>query len=161
MSGILAVFDRTGQMVNPEVMRSMLAACPHHAIHGHNMVTVGPVALGHQHFWVTPEEHGERQPLVAKDGLAITFDGRLDNRQYLLHLLQPRCAEPVRLSDATLVAHAYRRWGEMCPEHLLGDFSFALWDAQKHHLFLVRDALGGRELHYFTNEKWLVAASEI
>lgn len=161
MSGILAVFDRTGQMVNPEVMRSMLAACPHRAIHGHNMVTVGPVALGHQHFWVTPEEHGERQPLVAKDGLAITFDGRLDNRQYLLHLLQPRCAEPVRLSDATLVAHAYRRWGEMCPEHLLGDFSFALWDAQKHHLFLVRDALGGRELHYFTNEKWLVAASEI
>lgn len=161
MSGLVAVFNRNGEPVVPGVLEAMLAASPHRAIHGEDILVSGTAALAHQHFWVTPEEQGERQPLASEDGLAITFDGRLDNRQYLLRLLCPHYGDPIRLSDADLVILAYQRWGEVCPEHLLGDFAFVLWDVQKHRLFLARDALGGRELHCFIDDHRFVAASEI
>ena len=65
----MAVFNRTGAPVDPAVIQAMLAASPHRAIDGQDCWISGPVALAHQHFWVTPEEVGEKQPLVA-DGLA-------------------------------------------------------------------------------------------
>ena len=43
---------------------------------------------------------------------------------------------------------AYRAWGEHCLEHLLGDFSFALWDSEQRTLFCARDRFGLRQLCY-------------
>ena len=126
MSGLVAVFNRTGAPVDPAVIQAMLAASPHRAIDGQDCWISGPVALAHQHFWVTPEEVGEKQPLVA-EGLAsgrlvVTFDGRLDNRQELLRALKLVAPEQ-QWSDVALVLQSYQRWGEGCAERLLGDFN--------------------------------------
>ncbi len=51
-------------------------------------------------------------------------------------------------SDAELILHAYDAWGEQCVEHILGDFSFVLWDSRRHCLFCARDHLGIRPLYY-------------
>ena len=164
MSGLVAVFNRTGAPVDPAVIQAMLAASPHRAIDGQDCWISGPVALAHQHFWVTPEEVGEKQPLVADHGaggtLAVTFDGRLDNRQELLRALKLVAPEQ-QWSDVALVLQSYQRWGEGCAERLLGDFAFALWDGFANSLLLARDSLGARELHFYLSEDWLVAASEI
>ena len=87
------------------------------------------IVLGHEHFWTTPEEVNERQPLQFQ-GLPfrIVLDGRLDNRPDLLAQLGMTSSEEARLSDAALMLHAYARWGVECLEHFIGEFAFALFD---------------------------------
>jgi asparagine synthase (glutamine-hydrolysing) len=88
--------------------------------------------------------------------LAITFDGRIDNRDDLLPILQLPPATP----DVRLVLEAYRKWGESCPEKFLGDFAFAVWDAQQQQLFCARDVMGVRPFFYFLNSFLFLASSE-
>ena len=46
------------------------------AVDGSDYWIHGDVALGHHHFWVTPEEEGEIQPLVLDDGRLTDGQGR-------------------------------------------------------------------------------------
>jgi asparagine synthase (glutamine-hydrolysing) len=50
-----------------------------------------------------------------------------------------------------LILAAYEKWGENCPEFLLGEFSFAIWDSYRGRLFCSRDHLGTRPFFYWTN----------
>jgi asparagine synthase (glutamine-hydrolysing) len=86
----------------------------------------------------------------AESGLAITADAELHNRAELLNKLSSRQL-PSSCSDARLILAAYERWGENCPEFLLGEFSFAVWDARRARLFCSRDHLGRRTFFYWTN----------
>ena len=38
--------------------------------------------------------------------------------------------------------------GRDCPNHLLGDYAFAVWDARKRTLFCARDHVGARPFYY-------------
>lgn len=121
----------------------------------------GPVALGHLHFWATPESVGERQPLFDPNaGVTIAFDGRLDNRGELLSAMDLGAPEDRRLSDAALVLRAYGRWGEACFERLLGPFAVVLYDAVRQRVIYARDPLGDRTLFYHLHPSVLVVASE-
>lgn len=61
-----------------------------------------------------------------------------------------------------MILYAYRRWGEECPEHLLGDFAFAVWDPVKQHLFCARDHFGVMPFYYYYQPGQLfVFATEI
>ncbi len=133
----------------------------HRGPDGRDELLAGPLAMGHWHFWTTPEEVNERQPL-AMDGLPfrIVFDGRLDNRPDLLAQLGLTSADDSRLSDAALVLYAYARWGTDCLQRFLGEFAFVLFDENRDELFCARDPLGDRTLFYSLTDTRLVAASE-
>ena len=47
-----------------------------------------------------------------------------------------------------LILQAYAAWGDGCVDHLAGDYSFALWDNAKRHLFAARDTIGNCGLYY-------------
>jgi len=119
----------------------------------------GTLALGHLHFWITPEEVGERQP-VTDGGVAVSWDGRLDNREELGRLLGLEKGQFEKLSDAQLVLRAYRRWGEGLFERLLGPFAVAVADSTEGRVLLGRDAVGERTLFYYSDGQRLAAASE-
>jgi len=159
MSGIVAVFRRDGALVDHEVFATMMDSLRHRGVDGADQVVTGALALGHQHFWTTPEEVGERQPLEFADRqVRLVFDGRLNNRDELLAMLRPVVESP---SDAALVACAYQTWGESCAGHLRGPFAFVLWDGRRQRLVCARDALGERRLYYFLDARWFVVASEV
>ena len=40
------------------------------------------------------------------------------------------------------ILKAYEKWGEKCPQHLLGDFAFAIWDKKNEKLFCARRSYG-------------------
>ncbi len=92
----------------------------------------------------TAREAAGREPPFTLDGHAfVVADARLDGRAELLRQLRDRgatCADTA--TDAELLLHAYRSWGEDCVAHLLGDFAFAIWDAVARRLFAARDHLG-------------------
>ncbi len=109
----------------------------------------GSVGLGHTQHKTTLEAEREVSPTSLEDRLFITADARIDARDELCARLRD-CGRdlPVDLPDPELVLHAYDAWGEGCLQHLLGDFSFALWDAPRRKLFCAVDALGTRAFYY-------------
>ena len=159
MSGIAGLWRLDGRPVEPAELESMTARLAHRGPDGAGAWRDGPVGLGHRMLHTTPESLRERQPLVsASADLVLTADARLDNRDELCSLLPA----PRSLTDAALILLAYERWGERCPEHLLGDFAFAIWDARRRLLFCARDHFGVKPLYYHHRSGQLFAfASEI
>jgi asparagine synthase (glutamine-hydrolysing) len=70
---------------------------------------------------------------------------RLDNMDELQNLLN--FSTPI-FEEKEVILAAYQKWGSDCVKHLIGDFSFAIWDEQKKSLFLAKDQMGIRPLFY-------------
>lgn len=82
--------------------------------------------------------------IAASARFVVAGDARFDERSGLCALL----GQPPEGPDAALILSAWERWGPRTPEHLYGDYAFAVWDSQQRTLFLVRDALGLRPLFF-------------
>lgn len=83
-------------------------------------------------------------PAVAAGGVLISFEGRLDDRAALIAELGLLW----RVTDAEILAAAYRKWDKDFLAHVLGDYAIALWDGHAGRLLLSRDALGIYPLYY-------------
>jgi asparagine synthase (glutamine-hydrolysing) len=109
----------------------------------------------------TPESLHEHLPFE-RDGLVITADARIDNREELIDSLQLKTHQPERISDSELILHAYQQWGEDCPAKLVGDFAFVIWDTTRRMMFCARDHIGLKPFYYYHRPNHLLAfASEI
>jgi asparagine synthase (glutamine-hydrolysing) len=120
----------------------------------------GRVAMGQCMLRVVPEAAREVLPLADEErGLVLVWDGRLDNRDALYSALKPDFpsrGEP----DSRYVLEAYARWGEACPQHLLGDFAFAVWDDRKQLMFCARDPVGACRFSYTRSAHFFAFATE-
>ena len=94
-------------------------------------------------------------------GLAVVADVRLDDRPALCAALGVPHAERGGLDDRDLIARAWARWGRDCPNHLLGDYAFAVWDRRARTLFCARDHVGVRPFYYAETARGFVFASAV
>lgn len=102
--------------------------------------------------WITPESLCERLPYYDSERkLAITADAIIDNREDLFNRLQVDNGHRKQMTDSELILLAYERWGEDSPKHLIGDFTFMIWDKSRQLLFGARDLSGNRTLYYSHN----------
>jgi asparagine synthase (glutamine-hydrolysing) len=163
MSAICGIYRLGGRPVNRTELEQMLATLAHRGPDGAGLWCAGPVGLGHRALWTTPESLKEKLPLQSQTGeLVLTADSRIDNRKELVAALRLRSRTPMGITDAELILAAYARWGENCPERLIGDFAFALWDGNRRQLFCARDAMGVKGLYYhYSPERSFVFATEI
>jgi len=113
--------------------------------------------------WTTPESLNEKLPLRSREGnFVITCDARIDNREDLLARSSFGHKPPAEISDSEIILNAYAKWGEDCPQHLVGDFVFAIWDTKQKKLFCARDTLGLKHFYYYYRPGVIFAlASEI
>jgi asparagine synthase (glutamine-hydrolysing) len=141
------------------IVARMMAAAPHRGPDGAGTWSDGAVALGHQMLRAT-SRNDPPQPVVDRSiARAITFDGRLDNRDQLLHELSGH--DRLSGDDASLVLSAYDAWGPACASRLLGDFAFALWDSRTRSVFCARDVMGVKPLYYCLVPQAFAVASEL
>src|SRR5271169_4961321 len=107
------------------------------------------IGLGHVLLRTTRESSGERQPASLDGRYWIVADARLDCRAELIAKLQ-RSQREVNSSrpDCELILQSFACWGTACVDHLRGDFSFAVWDAEHQQLFCVRDHFGIKPFYY-------------
>jgi asparagine synthase (glutamine-hydrolysing) len=162
VSGIAVLYERGGAAAAEARLARMLERLRHRGPDRRSHLCLGPVALGQCMLETTPEDALDQQPLRAASAARwIIADARLDNREELLSAGRAAgdVAEPV--SDAGLILWAYERWGEDCPERLIGDFAFVIWDGEARRLFCARDHLGVRPLYYHHDGRALRAASEM
>ena len=93
-------------------------------------------ALGVCKMRVLVEDEFDRQPLVdAERGLALVADARIDNREELAQLLNLNRAGAALPPDSHFILAAYDRWDRECCNHIVGRFTFAIWDARRRRLF--------------------------
>src|SRR5437588_321486 len=99
----------------------MSAVLAHRGPDGEDRWIDGSAGLAYQYLRVTPESLAETQPLVARSGAALVFDGRLDNRGEIL--AQVKASSPVHAGspDCELVMALYESAGERVAELLAGD----------------------------------------
>ena len=125
----------------------MVASLAHRGPDGAGAWVHGAIGLGHRLLATTPESLHEQLPLLhPTEPLALTADVRLDNRDELMGALG--ILDPM-ISDSALLLKSYEEWGERCPERLLGDFAFAVWDGRCRTLFCARDHMGVKPFYYF------------
>jgi asparagine synthase (glutamine-hydrolysing) len=120
----------------------------------------GSVGFGHALLRTTFESRHERQPLTLDGEVWIAADARIDDRTALIRSLATP-AELAAAPDAELILRAYQRWGEACVEHLIGDFSFAIWDRRQHRLFCARDHFGVKPFYYAELKDGLVFSNTL
>lgn len=100
-------------------------------------------------FHVTSESQWERQPLVFGNGNAITWDGRLDNRDDLINQLG--LVSNDRCTDLDIVVRSFERWGTDSFSRIVGDWAIVMWHAGPKQLILARDYIGIKHLYYYLN----------
>lgn len=158
MSGICGTWTQARS--DRGVVQAGLVAMAHRGPDGYSVYPDQSVVLGHCLL-----DTGRNGMFVDQDGYAITFDGRLDNRDQLVMALQ-KSGGDFRLQgewhrDKALLLLAYRHFGDQLPSLLRGDFAFAIFDPVRDGLFLCRDHFGVRPLFYREGVGELHFASEI
>ncbi|MBZ5659095.1 MAG: asparagine synthetase B [Acidobacteriia bacterium] len=152
MSGFVGIWNLDGAPVDRALLERMTQALAFRGPDTQRIWCDGPIGMGHALLQIPPGAPLEEQPAHLEGRLWIAANARLDARDELIGKLKEKCrtADTLSLStpDAELILHAYDAWGEACVEYLLGDFSFALWDAQVKRLLCARDPMGIKQLYY-------------
>jgi asparagine synthase (glutamine-hydrolysing) len=161
MSGIFGILRFDGHSVGERDLQRLGDAMRHRAPDGQDFIAAGTVGLGHCLMRVTREDAFESQPLIHSErGLIMVADCRLDNRPELSAALGVAPGDMATTADSALILEAYKRWGEDCPQYLLGDFVFAVWDGPARKLVIARDHLGQRGLLYYRDSDRFLFASD-
>lgn len=162
MSGILGLWYRDARPVEGGELKAMVESLAHRGPDGSGSWSDKSVGLGHRKLAITPWSLSEALPASDASGqLVITADVRLDNREELKAALDVPDSSGFEVSDSDLILKAYERWGERCPERLLGDFAFAIWDGRNRSLFCARDHMGLKPFYYYLSPNLFTFASEI
>ncbi|MEV1201188.1 asparagine synthase (glutamine-hydrolyzing) [Microbispora rosea] len=120
-------------------------------------------AFGHRRLAIIDIEGG-RQPMTADAGgevvAALTYSGEVYNFRELRAELTRSGHRFRTQSDTEVVLEAYLEWGEDFVSRLNGMYAFAIWDARREELLLVRDRMGIKPLYYYPTANGVLFGSE-
>ncbi len=149
MCGITGLFDTRGRRDIDRAVLTRMNESQHHRGPVEGGVHLEPgVGLGHRRLSIIDLATGQ-QPLYNEDqSVCVVFNGEIYNYLELIPELQALGHVFHTRSDTEVIVHAWEAWGEKCVERFRGMFAFALGDRNQDCLFLARDRLGVKPLHY-------------
>ncbi len=149
MCGITGIFDTRGRSDIDRATLVRMNESQHHRGPDEVGLHIEPgVGLGHRRLSIIDLSTGQ-QPLYNEDrSVCIVYNGEVYNYQALIAELTALGYRFRTKSDTEAIVHAWEAWGEDCVGRLRGMFAFALWDRNRETLFLARDRLGVKPLHY-------------
>ena len=163
MCGITGIFDTREKSVIPrELLAAMNQSQFHRGPDEGGMHIESGLGLGHRRLSIIDLSSGQ-QPLFNEDhSVVVVFNGEIYNFVDLMpelkalgHTFRTHC-------DTEVIVHAWEEWGEKCVDRFRGMFAFALWDRNKETLFMARDRLGVKPLHYAqTDDGSVIFGSEL
>lgn len=149
MCGISGLFDTQGQRDFDRALAARINNIQAHRGPDEDDLHFEPgLALGHRRLSVIDLATGQ-QPLFNEDGsVGIVFNGEIYNFEELVPELKALGHTFKTRSDTEVIVHAWEAWGPECVHRLRGMFAFALWDRNQQTLFLARDRMGVKPMHY-------------
>jgi len=108
------------------------------------------VALGHRRLSIIDLSPLGHQPMCYQNGrFWITYNGEIYNYAELKAELQTLGHSFLSQSDTEVILAAYAQWGADCLHRFNGMWAFAIYDTQRHEVFLARDRFGVKPLYYW------------
>lgn len=162
MSTIFGILGREDRAVEVDDLNRMQRAMAGFEADGSGLWTDKAIGLGQSIRYNTPESVYETLPLKNRSSqVVLTASARLDNRADLFRRLDIPPSERANMPDGCLILKAYEKWDTQCPNYLLGDWAFALWDARRPWLFIARDRFGSASLYYYQDKHYFIFASSL
>jgi asparagine synthase (glutamine-hydrolysing) len=143
IAGIAGAASADGALV-----RRMCDVLAHRGPDGAGYYQDTQVALGMRRLAII-DVAGGQQPAYNEDRtVAAVFNGEIYNFRELRAELRRRGHRFTSGSDSECLPHLYEEFGDTLAGHLRGMFAFAIWDAAKERLLLVRDRVGKKPLYW-------------
>lgn len=122
----------------------------------------GRLAFGHTRLAIQDVSDRGRQPMTSRCGRYwLVLNGEIYNHWELRDRLGSGAQWRGR-SDTETLLEAIASWGlKPALERANGMFALALWDAEKHKLFLARDRIGEKPLYWGAKQGHFFFASEL
>ncbi len=161
MSAICGILMLTQEDLQVRRLEKMMHSLHKHGPDGNKIWRSNTIALGHQMMHITPESLQEELPFQDSESqIAITMNGRIDNREDLFSALD--MPQHSSVPDSLIVLNAYLKWGVKCLDHLIGEFAILLWNAKQQQLLCITDTTGVKPLFYSkVDNRYFIVASEI
>lgn len=161
MCGIAGIFSSEPDPYQQTELNALLDAIVHRGPDGVGMYTDGSITLGHRRLAILDLSDAGKQPSSFGTRYWITYNGEVYNFVELRRELESLGHRFETLSDTEVVVAAYAQWGAECVGKFNGMWAFAIWDTLRKELFLSRDRFGVKPLHYLSQPKRFVFASEL
>jgi asparagine synthase (glutamine-hydrolysing) len=162
MCGIAGILHQDPtRRVDRDTLRRITGALSHRGPDGEGFYEDGNIGLGHRRLAIIDLATGS-QPMRSADGnVVLVFNGEIYNYLELRGELRSLGHNFVTTSDTEVIIAAYQQWGFDCQQKFNGMWAFALWDSRYKQLFLSRDRIGEKPLHYSLQDGTFVFGSEI
>lgn len=161
MCGIAGIFKHNSAAEAESLVGKMIAMQRHRGPDEAGIYVDRDVCLGHVRLSILGLESGT-QPISNRDeSLWISYNGEAFNYIELKTELLQKGYVFKTDTDTEVVLALYEEYGERCLKKINGQFAFAIWDTRKKELFLARDRVGIRPLHYTQQGGKFLFASEI
>lgn len=139
----------------------MIAMLGHRGPDGYGLYRDDRVGLAHARLSII-DLAGGFQPIHNEDRtIWLSFNGEIFNYLELRRELASLGHRFYTDGDSEVIVHCYERFGPRAWTMLNGQFAFALWDARRRLLWLVRDRLGILPLHYARSARRVLFGSEV
>jgi asparagine synthase (glutamine-hydrolysing) len=160
MCGIAGFVLREGR-AEPAAVRAMCDQIRHRGPDDDGIYVDGSCGIGMRRLSIIDLSTGH-QPIPNEDRTAwVVFNGEIYNYRSLRNLLASHGHRFVTQSDTETLVHLYEQWGIDGFTRLRGMFAFAIWDAQRRQITVVRDRLGKKPLYYSIQPNGLFFGSEL
>src|SRR5437762_7126145 len=144
-----------------ELVDRMCASMAHRGPDDEGSLQVDGVTFGMRRLSII-DLAGGHQPMANEDSTVwVVQNGEIFNYLPLRQELSGAGHVFATQSDTEVLVHGWEQWGERMVERLNGQFAFAILDRRRASLFLARDRVGIKPLHYAIDGDRFLFASEL
>jgi asparagine synthase (glutamine-hydrolysing) len=162
MCGIAGQLGFHGHQPSIGLMQAMADTLAHRGPDGRGVQMCGAAGLAHRRLKIIDLTDAARQPLTNEDrSIWLSYNGEIYNFKDIRRELEGRGHRFSSATDSEVIVHGYEEWGTDCLSRFNGMFAFALWDAGRQRLWLVRDRLGVKPLFYAVTPSGITFGSEV
>lgn len=149
MCGVVAIYHQTNdKKVDHDILSSMNNSLHHRGPNDSGVFIDGHIGLGHTRLSIIDIASG-KQPLGDHSGeVIVTYNGEIYNFAELRQELISKGYVFLTQSDTEVIVNAWREWGVNCLNKFNGMFAFVLWDKVSKTLFVARDRVGIKPMHW-------------
>lgn len=164
MCGIAGIIKLSGELsvLEKENLQTALIDQTHRGPDALSSWTNNKVALGHNRLSIVDLSSAANQPFYRNDlELSIIFNGEIYNYQTIRKELIQEGYSFVTTSDTEVLLVAFRHFGQLVCEKLVGMFAFVIYDHRTEEVFAARDRFGEKPFLFIHTSDTIYFASEL